>query len=140
MATPFPDPVPNPVPNPSPGLVTDPVPGATGRVGVHDEPGRVVVHLAGEVDDELRPHLDDAVDDLTARLRERTRPVAVDAGDVTFMDSAGAAFLARLAVTVRPARLTVHPSRPVAFLLDVTRLSDVVDVVDAPAPDAADRS
>lgn len=144
MATPFPDPAPradlHPDLHPDPG----PVPGATGRVEVGDDPDRVVVHLAGEIDDELRPALDDAVDDVAARLRARVRPVVVDATGVGFMDSAGAAFLARLAVTARPARLTVRPSGPVAFLLQVTRLSDVVDVTDdgdeGPAAGTGDRS
>ncbi|GAA0310576.1 STAS domain-containing protein [Kineococcus aurantiacus] len=108
-----------------------------GRVRLEPAAGRLLVRLTGEIDDELRFDLDDAAAQV-ARSREAGRTaVAVDAREVTFMDSAGAAFLARLAVAVRPDRITVHPSEPVAFLLDVTRLSDVVDVVADAAGDVA---
>ena len=107
-----------------------------GQVTVAGAPDRLVVRLDGEIDDELRLDLDDAAAEVARRHRADAIPVHVDAAGVTFMDSTGAAFLARLAVAVRPARVTVHPSQPVAFLMDLTRLADVLDVAPG-APDAS---
>jgi anti-anti-sigma factor len=88
----------------------------------------LTVVLTGEIDDELRPGLDAVTAEVDREVRASARPVVVDATAVSFMDSAGAAFLAKLAVAVRPARIAVRPSGPVGFLLQVTRLSEVVDV------------
>ncbi|MEZ0491097.1 STAS domain-containing protein [Kineococcus sp. TBRC 1896] len=119
MATPFPEPFPDPSP------AGDGPPGDVQLLGLDDV---LTVRLTGEVDDELRPGLDAVVAEVDREVRAAVRPVVVDATAVTFMDSAGAAFLARLAVAVRPARIAVRPSEPVGFLLEVTRLADVVDV------------
>lgn len=116
MATPFPD---HPVSDDGP----------VGDVELLRTGDVLTVLLTGEVDDELRPGLDAVVAEVDREVRAALRPVVVDAAAVTFMDSAGAAFLARLAVTVRPARIAVRPSEPVGFLLEVTRLADVVDVL-----------
>ncbi|PRY14555.1 STAS domain-containing protein [Kineococcus rhizosphaerae] len=103
-----------------------------GLVTVERDGDRVLVHLSGEIDDELRLDLDEAAARVGTLLRSRPRAggdaVHVEATGVSFMDSAGAAFLARLAVLARPARVSVAPSRTVAFLLDVTALADVLDV------------
>ncbi|WP_432560901.1 STAS domain-containing protein [Kineococcus sp. SYSU DK003] len=125
---------------PSPQESTPHEPGADaerplGRVAVVGAPERLVVRMDGEIDDELRLDLDDAAAEVGRRHRRDAVPVHVDATGVTFMDSTGAAFLARLAVAVRPARVTVHPSQPVAFLMDLTRLADVLDVAPG-TPDA----
>src|SRR5699024_11125092 len=82
--------------------------------------------LSGEIDVAL-------TDDLTEAVTEAESagfPVDVDARHVTFMDSSGIALLARLA-TRTPGRLTlIQPPDVVRFLLDVTRIGDLVEVVD----------
>ncbi|MEZ0166117.1 STAS domain-containing protein [Kineococcus sp. LSe6-4] len=113
-------------PVPEPASVPD---GPAGEVDLRLAPDAATVVLTGEIDDELRPGLDAVTAEVARELRAAARPVLVDASGVSFMDSAGAAFLAKLVVAVRPARLAVRPSGPVGFLLHVTRLSDVVDVV-----------
>ncbi len=115
MATPF----------PGPPLGDDEPVGAVELLRAEDA---LTVVLTGEIDDELRPALDAVTADVDREVRAAARPVVVDATAVSFMDSAGAAFLAKLAVAVRPARIAVRPSEPVGFLLEVTRLSEVVDV------------
>lgn len=125
-------PSPEPLPEPSPQASFPVDPGPQGTVALEAEESLLVVRLTGEIDDELRPDLDEIARDVATDVgRDAGRPVQVDATAVTFMDSAGAAFLARLAVAVRPARLTVQASQAVGFLLDLTRLADVVDVVPA---------
>jgi anti-sigma B factor antagonist len=117
-----------PSPEPAPRAAYHPPSEPQGTAVLEDREESLLVRLEGEIDDELRPELDDLAREVAGRGRH---PVRVDATAVTFMDSAGAAFLARLAVAVRPARLTVQASQPVGFLLELTRLSDVVDVVPA---------
>lgn len=64
----------------------------------------VVVRLSGEVDAYLGPELFRCVDEaLASRL-----PVVVEAAHVTFMDSTGLGFLARLASRSSERRITVH--------------------------------
>ena len=86
----------------------------------------VRVILAGEVDAELAGDLQDA----TTAVERSGLPVEVDAHHVTFMDSSGVAFLARL-TTRSPYRvrlLNVPPT--VRFLLEVTRIGELLDVVE----------
>ena len=106
---------------------TEPVQTAdvTGSVHVDAQPHRTRVSLRGEVDLELAPALDAAVE--TARTAGV--PVEVDASLVTFMDSTGVAFLARLAARADPRVVLVHPTAVVTFLLDVTGVGSLVDVV-----------
>jgi len=61
----------------------------------------------------------------------------VDAHHVTFMDSSGVAFLARLASrsSYRVRLLNVPPT--VRFLLEVTRIGELLDVVDDETPSPA---
>ena len=57
-------------------------------------------------------------------------PVEIDARHVTFMDSSGVSMLARLAHRT-PGRLTmIEPPDVVRFLLEVTRIGEVIDVLD----------
>ncbi|MGO1341011.1 MAG: STAS domain-containing protein, partial [Cellulosimicrobium funkei] len=57
-------------------------------------------------------------------------PVEIDAHHVTFMDSSGVAFLARLA-SRGPHRVRVLRAPPtVRFLLEVTRIGELLDIVD----------
>jgi anti-anti-sigma factor len=83
--------------------------------------------LSGEVDVALGAELSEAVTEA-----ERVGlPVEIDARHVTFMDSSGVSMLARLAHRT-PGRLTlIQPPDVVRFLLEVTRIGEVVDVLDA---------
>ncbi len=99
MATPF----------PGPPLGDDEPVGAVELL--RDEDALTVV-LTGEIDDELRPALDAVTADVDREVRAAARPVVVDATAVSFMDSAGAAFLAKLAVAVRPRASRCAPANP----------------------------
>ncbi len=91
---------------------------------------RTRIVLAGEVDATLAPELLDA----GSEAEKAGLPVEVDVHHVTFMDSSGVAFLARLAgrSAHRVRLLRVPPT--VRFLLEVTRIGELLDVVDE-APD-----
>lgn len=105
-----------------PGAGGDAQPG-TVQVIVQD--GRTRVVLAGEVDADLGPDLAEAMSDAeTAGL-----PVDVDVEGVTFMDSSGIAFLARLATRSEDRVRLLHPPDAVQFLLEVTRIGELLDVV-----------
>ncbi|ROR72570.1 STAS domain-containing protein [Bogoriella caseilytica] len=83
--------------------------------------------LSGEIDVALTDELSEAVDD----AERASLPVEVDARHVSFMDSSGISMLARLARRV-PGRLAViEPPEVVRFLLEVTKIADVVDIVEA---------
>jgi anti-anti-sigma factor len=89
-------------------------------------PTRTRVVLCGEIDAALTPELQEASEDAEAA----GHPIEVDARRVTFMDSAGFTLLARLA-TRGPTRLRViEPPDVVRFLLDVTKIGELVDVVE----------
>ncbi|MBC7549459.1 MAG: STAS domain-containing protein [Cellulomonas sp.] len=91
--------------------------------------------LAGEIDSDLGTVLHEA----TAAAARARLPIEVDAHRVTFMDSSGVAFLARLSTrSTSPVRLVrVPPS--VGFLLEVTRIGELLDVVpDDDVPDDVD--
>ncbi|MCR6688987.1 STAS domain-containing protein [Cellulomonas sp.] len=99
------------------------------------EPGAVAVIvgadatrivLSGEVDADLGPELQEA----TAEAESVGLPIEVDAHHVTFMDSSGVAFLARLSIRSqhRVRLLRVPPT--VRFLLEVTRIGELLDVVE----------
>ena len=91
-----------------------------------DEKARVV--LSGEIDVVLVPDLLEAAQ----AVRDAGLPtVEVDAHLVTFMDSTGVAFFARLAAQGPRRPVVVRPSPPVRFLLDLTWMCDIVDIVDA---------
>nr|WP_089775653.1 STAS domain-containing protein [Ruania alba] len=82
--------------------------------------------LSGEVDVALSEELTEAV----AEAEAAGLPVRVDVRHVQFMDSSGIALLARLASRT-PGRLTlIRPPDVVRFLLEVTRIGDLVDIVE----------
>lgn len=82
--------------------------------------------LSGDVDVAMSSDLTDAV----TEAEHAAKPVEVDARHVTFMDSSGIALLARLASRT-PGRLAlIQPPDVVRFLLEVTRIGDLVDVVE----------
>ncbi len=88
--------------------------------------GKTRVVLAGEVDAALGEELLDASSDVL----EAQRPVEVDAARVTFMDSTGIAFLARLASRSPEQLVLIKPPAMVRFLIDVTSIRQVLRVVD----------
>lgn len=99
------------------------------------EPGtvHVIVHsdhtlimLAGEIDADLGADLQEA----TVDAEGTGLPIVVDAQHVTFMDSSGIAFLARIATrSSHPVRIRKAPET-VRFLLEVTRIGELLEVVE----------
>ncbi|WP_251840505.1 STAS domain-containing protein [Oceanitalea stevensii] len=98
---------------------------AAGTVAFHATPDRARLILRGELDMVMKAELLDAVHE--AVLHDV--PVEVDVRDVTFMDSSVLAALSRLiqASTHRPT--FISPPPVVRFLLDVTRIGELVDIV-----------
>ena len=105
--------------------------GEPGAVQVIVGADRTRIVLSGEVDADLGPDLQEA----TSEAEQRGLPIEVDAHHVTFMDSSGVAFLARLSIRSehRVRLLRVPPT--VRFLLEVTRIGELLDVVDDDAGD-----
>lgn len=102
--------------------------GEPGAVQIILGTGRTRIVLSGEVDADLGHELVEA----GAEAEKAGLPIEVDVHHVTFMDSSGVAFLARLAVRSphRVRLLRVPPT--VRFLLEVTRIGDLLDVDEAP--------
>jgi anti-sigma B factor antagonist len=87
---------------------------------------RARVVLSGEIDADVSADLGEAISDAEAS----GLPVEIDAHHVTFMDSSGVAFLARLA-SRSPHKVRVLRAPPtVRFLLDVTRIGELLEIVD----------
>ncbi|MDO8105916.1 STAS domain-containing protein [Isoptericola sp. b441] len=96
---------------------------------------RIRMVLSGEVDADLAGDLAEA----TTAAEEAGLPIDIDAGHVTFMDSSGIAFLARLATRVQQPVRVLRAPEPVRFLLDVTRIHELLEVVtDEAAPGEAE--
>ncbi|MFH5821743.1 STAS domain-containing protein [Georgenia sp. AZ-5] len=101
--------------------------GESGSVHVMVSPARTRLVLSGEIDVALAGELAEAVSD----AERAALPVEIDARHITFMDSSGVSMLARLAHRT-PGRLAmIQPPDVVRFLLEVTRIGEVVDVLDA---------
>ncbi|WP_322645505.1 STAS domain-containing protein [Oerskovia flava] len=87
---------------------------------------RARIVLSGEIDADLGVDLQEA----SAAAEESGLQVEIDAHHVTFMDSSGVAFLARLASrAARPVRVLRAPPT-VRFLLEVTRIGELLEIVD----------
>ncbi|GEN80365.1 STAS domain-containing protein [Actinotalea fermentans] len=96
---------------------------------------RTRIVVSGEVDADLSADLQEATSDAEAT----GLPIEVDAQHVTFMDSSGIAFLARLASRSAERVRVLHAPETVRFLLEVTKIGDLLDLVDEPEagePDA----
>lgn len=100
-----------------------------------DEPGtlhvlvganRTRIVLSGEIDANLAPEFSDAMAD----AQEIGLPVEVDAHHVTFMDSSGVAFLARLAAQAPQKVRVLRAPQTMRFLLEVTRVGELVEILD----------
>jgi len=105
--------------------------GEPGAVQVILGADRVRVVLSGDVDSELAAELTEA----SAEAEAHDLPIEVDAHHVTFMDSAGVAFLARLAAHSKHRVRVLRVPPTVRFLLEVTQMGGLVDV--APDDEAA---
>ena len=100
-----------------------------GTASVMVAQGRTRLVLSGEIDVALSSELSEAV----AEAEASRNPVEIDARHVTFMDSSGVAFLARLATrSPQPVRIVRVPEN-VRFLLEVTRIGELLEI-DDPAP------
>lgn len=97
----------------------------SGTVAVMPSPNRVRLVLRGELDMSMKAELLDAVRE--ASLHDA--PAEVDVRDVTFMDSSALAALSRLISVSRHRPTFISPPPVVSFLLDVTRLGELVDIV-----------
>lgn len=89
-----------------------------------DDRTRIVV--SGEIDADLAGDLAEA----TADAEATGLPIEVDAQHVTFMDSSGIAFLARLASRSAERVRVLHAPDTVRFLLEVTKIGELLDLVD----------
>ncbi len=98
-------------------------PGAV-HVILGDTSTRIV--LSGEVDADLGPDLQQA----SADAEQAGLPIEVDTHHVTFMDSSGVAFLARLAIRSQHRIRLLRVPPTVQFLLEVTRIGELLDVED----------
>ncbi len=98
----------------------------SGTASVMVAQGRTRLVLSGEIDVALSSELTEAVAEAEA---SRNR-VEIDARHVTFMDSSGVALLARLAHRTPGPLTMIKPPDVVRFLLDITRLGDVVTILD----------
>ncbi|RPF26804.1 STAS domain-containing protein [Georgenia muralis] len=89
-------------------------------------PGRTRLVLAGEVDTSLGEELTRSV----AEVEDAGLPVEVDVRHVTFMDSSVVSALAGLAFRYPHRLVFIKPPDVVRFLLEVTNLGEMVDIVD----------
>lgn len=97
---------------------------ASVHVIVMEDRTRIVV--SGEIDADLSADLQEA----TADAEATGLPIEVDAQHVTFMDSSGIAFLARLASRSAERVRVLHAPEPVRFLLEVTKIGELLELVD----------
>lgn len=111
-----------------------------GAVHVIVQGARTRIVLSGEIDADLAPDLQEA----TADAEATGLPIDIDTQHVTFMDSSGIAFLARIATRASSRIRVIRPPETVRFLLEVTRIGELLDVVSdedaaadaqTPAPD-----
>lgn len=101
--------------------------GGPGAIELVREGGHLLVVLDGEIDAAYRHELAEAA----AAVVAAGLPVRVLADRVSFMDSTGAAFLARIATGSAPRVVTVvAASTQVRFLLDVTGLATLLTLED----------
>lgn len=91
------------------------------------EADRTCIVLSGEVDADLSVDLREA----TADAEATGLPIDIDAQHVTFMDSSGIAFLARIATRSTQRVRVIRAPETVRFLLEVTRIGELLDVVPA---------
>lgn len=99
--------------------------GSRGSIRTLVSNDRTRISLRGDVDAALNAELTEAV----AAAEAAGLPTSVDTREVTFIDSSGMALLARLAGRTPERLQLIDPPGVLTFLLEVTRIGDVVDVV-----------
>lgn len=114
------------------GLGSDPS-SEPASVHVIVQGARTRIVLSGEVDADLAPDLQEA----TADAEATGLPIDIDAQHVTFMDSSGIAFLARIATRSSERVRVIRAPETVRFLLQVTRIGELLDLVEDPDTDGA---
>jgi anti-sigma B factor antagonist len=87
---------------------------------------RTRIVLSGEIDADLGSDLREAMRDAEGA----GLPIEVDAQHVTFMDSSGIAFLARLASRSNDRVRVLHAPDAVRFPLEVTKIGELLDLVE----------
>ena len=110
----------------SPSPDASSLPAEPGSVHVLTGRGKTRVVLSGEVDAELGPALLEAAADAA----EAATALEVDVQHVTFMDSTGVAFLARLAKESPSTVRLLNPTPEVRYLLDITGVARLLAVED----------
>lgn len=98
------------------------------------ENGRTRIVLSGEIDADLAADLADAIE----AAEVAALPIDIDAHHVTFMDSSGIAFLARVATRVQQPVRVLRAPESVRFLLQVTRIHELLEVVPGASTDGRD--
>jgi anti-sigma B factor antagonist len=109
--------------------------GQPGAVQVLEEQGATHVVLTGEIDSDLGQDLSQAAADAAVA----GKPIRVDTRGVSFMDSAGLAFLARLCGSSDDEVEVLVASQTVKFLLEMTGMVDALKVVDLTEADGVSR-
>lgn len=106
-----------------------PEPGAL-TVDVRDEDGAAVICLSGDLDMASVSQARTAID---AALASHPRRVVLDASALDYTDSSGIALLVQ--VTRRTGQVQVrNPSPVIRQLIELTGLSEILDVVDENQP------
>ncbi|WP_127126337.1 STAS domain-containing protein [Georgenia sp. SYP-B2076] len=100
-----------------------PEPGTVALLVLKD---RVRLVLAGEHDLATKAELHEAVREAV----RYGRPVEVDTRHVTFMDSSAIATLSRLIQHTNDRPIFISPPDVVRFLLDVTQIAELVELID----------
>ena len=86
--------------------------------------GRLLLRLSGEISMEMRPRLDR----VRAEIVVEGQPVDVDLGAVTFLDSSGIGFLARLGIENQAEVRVLNASGLTRDLLTLSGLEKVLDI------------
>ncbi|MCA5894989.1 STAS domain-containing protein [Isoptericola sp. NEAU-Y5] len=100
----------------------------TGGIALVERPGASVVELWGEIDITLRNEAGAAL----AGAFQRDLPVVVDTSRVTFIDSAGVAFLVQLCRIGRDEGLNVTVYRPPQVVRETLHMLDL-EITDTPS-------
>lgn len=105
---------------------------AVGGITVAETGAATVARLWGEIDEALREQASSAL----SRALTRDLPVVLDAGEVTFIDSTGIAFLIQFLRVGREEGLAVTLRNAPPVVTDVLELLGLDELFDA--PDGAD--